>query len=75
MSDSLEFYCWILGDDPHRAFPVKIASSETVGSLQKAIKIEKKNVFGDLDANLLDLWKASNHGLYIRCIDRDDLIS
>ena len=66
MSDPLEFYCWILGDAPHRVFPVKIASSETVAYLQKAIKNEKKNLFGDLDANLLDLWKASNHGLYIR---------
>jgi hypothetical protein len=75
MSDPLEFYCWILGDDPHRAFPVKVASSETVGHLQKAIKNEKNNVFGDLDANFIDLWKASNHGLHIRSIDRDNLIS
>jgi hypothetical protein len=70
MSDPLKFYCWILGDDP-----VKIASSETVGDLQKTIKNEKKNIFGDLDANLIDLWKASNRGLHIRRIDRDNLIS
>jgi hypothetical protein len=74
MSDLLEFYCWILGDDPRRVFLVEIASSDTLGHLQKVIKNEKKNVFGDLDANLLDLWKASNRGLHIRPIDHDNLI-
>jgi Crinkler effector protein N-terminal domain len=65
MSDPLEFFCWILRDDPHHVFLVKITSSEMVGHLQKAIKKKKKNVFGEVDANLLGLWKVSNCGLHI----------
>ena len=75
MSDPLEFYCWILGDDPRRVFLVNIPSSKTVGHLQKAIKNDKMNVFGKRDANLLELWKVSNCGLHVRCADRENLIS
>jgi hypothetical protein len=61
MSNILELNCWVLGDAPRRVFPVKIASSETVGYLKKAIKGEKKNVFNDADADSLNLWKVGNH--------------
>jgi hypothetical protein len=62
MSDLLERY---------RVFSVKVASSETIGYMKKAIKDAKKNAFNDLDANL-NIWNASNHGLHIRPFDRDD---
>jgi hypothetical protein len=37
MSNILELNCWVIGDEPHSVFPVKIASSETVGYMRKAI--------------------------------------
>jgi hypothetical protein len=61
MSNILELNCWVLGDDPRHVFPVKIATSETIGYLKKAIKDEIKHSFDDLDAKSLDLWKVSNH--------------
>jgi len=35
----------------YRVFSVKVASSETIGYMKKAIKDAKKNAFNDLDAN------------------------
>ena len=55
MSNILKLNCWVLGDDPHHIFPVKVASSKMVIYLKKAIKDEKKHVFNDLDADSLDL--------------------
>jgi hypothetical protein len=37
MSNILELNCWVIGDEPHSIFPVKIASSEMVGYMRKAI--------------------------------------
>lgn len=61
MSDTLELNCWVLSDDddPRRIFPVKIAKNETVGTLKKAIKAEKKHAFEHIDADSLDLWQVS----------------
>jgi hypothetical protein len=59
MSDMLCLNCWVLGDDPQRVFSVKIAKSETIDALKKAVKEEKKNAFFNLDADSLDLWKVS----------------
>jgi hypothetical protein len=42
MSDLLERYC---------VFSVKVASSETIGYMKKAIKDAKKNAFNDFDTN------------------------
>jgi len=61
MSNILELNCWVIGDDPRHVIPIKIASSETVGTLKKAIKDEIKHSFADFDAKSLDLWKVSNH--------------
>ena len=61
MSNILELNCWVIGDDPRHVIPIKIASSETVGTLKKAIKDEIKHSFADFDAKFLDLWKVSNH--------------
>jgi len=51
MSNILELNCWVLGDDTQGVFPVKIASSETVGTLKEAIKDKITHSFDDLDAN------------------------
>lgn len=59
MSDMLNLNCWVLGDDPQRVFPVKIASSETVGGLKDAIKDKMKPEFDHAAANSLILWKVS----------------
>jgi hypothetical protein len=59
MSNILELNCWVLGDDPHCVFPVKIASSEMVGYLRKAIMPEMENSSDDLVAKSLVLWKVS----------------
>ena len=72
MSTVLELNCWILGHDPRRVFSVKIASSETVSYLRKAIKDEKNHTFTGIDADLLDLWKVSN---LIRHTDNEEFIS
>jgi hypothetical protein len=61
MSNILELNWWVHGDTPRRVFPVKIASSERVSYLKKAIKDYKKNIFNGADADSLNLWKASNH--------------
>jgi hypothetical protein len=59
MSNILELNCWVIGDEPLSVFPVKIASSETVGTLKKAIKDEMENSCGDLVAKSLMLWKVN----------------
>ena len=49
----------MLGDDPSHVFPVKIAHTESVGALKKAIKNEKKHAFEHVDADTLNLWEVS----------------
>ena len=56
---SLELNCLVLGDDPSHVFPVKIADSESIGSLKKAIREEKKHAFQDVDADSLKLFRVS----------------
>jgi hypothetical protein len=58
-STTVELNCLVLGDDSRHVFPVKIATTESVGALKKAIKNEKKNVFQHVDADALVLWKVS----------------
>jgi hypothetical protein len=58
MSDFLNLNCWVLGDDAQRVFSLKIAKSETINVLKKAIKNEKKPVFDGITADSLDLWKV-----------------
>ncbi|KIM71660.1 hypothetical protein PILCRDRAFT_93764 [Piloderma croceum F 1598] len=53
MSDPLEFYCWILGDNPHHVFLVKVASSDTVAHLQKTIKNKKSSDILKVNINLV----------------------
>jgi hypothetical protein len=51
----LELNCLVQGDDLRNIFPVKIDSTESVGSLKKAIWIEKKHAFQHVDTNTLVL--------------------
>ena len=54
-----ELNCLVLGDNRNHIFPVKIPSTESVGTLKKAIKDEKKNSLQFVDADSLILWKVS----------------
>jgi hypothetical protein len=51
----------VLGEDPHRVFPVRIVATASVrvGTLKKVIKDEKKPAFDHVPADTLVLWKAS----------------
>ena len=49
----------MLGEPRSRIFPVKIAGTESVGALKKAIKAEKKFAFQHVDADALLLWRVS----------------
>lgn len=60
-SDSLllEINCLVHGKPHSHIFPVKIAGTETVGMLKKAIKDEKKPPFDHVPADTLVLWKVA----------------
>jgi Crinkler effector protein N-terminal domain len=57
-SDSplLEINCLVHGEPRSHIFPVKIAGTESVGALKKAIKDEKKPAFDHVPADTLVLW-------------------
>jgi hypothetical protein len=57
--NNLELHCFLYGDHPNQVFLVKIASTESVGNLQKAIKDKKKPVLDHITADALTLWKVS----------------
>ena len=57
MSLQLSLNCWVIGDKAGSVFPVKIAGTESVGTLKKAIKEENPDLLGP--ARTLDLWKVS----------------
>ena len=61
MSLQLCLNCWVIGDEAGSVFPVKIAVTETVGTLKDAIR-EKNPDLGP--ARTLDLWKVS-----VNCFD------
>jgi hypothetical protein len=54
-----ELNCLVHGDDPRNVFPVKITSTESVGTLKDAIKAVRKPTFDHLRADALKLWKVS----------------
>jgi hypothetical protein len=56
---TLELNCFVLGDDPNRVFPIKIDSTESVGTLKKVIKDKKKPDFDQVPADALKVWKVS----------------
>ena len=55
----LQLNCFVLGDDPSCVFPVKIAATESVGTLRKLIKDEKKPELDHVAAGSLRLWNVS----------------
>jgi hypothetical protein len=57
MTDEIELYCWVIGDDPDKIFPVQIEKSKTVGNLRDAIKTKNEPQFRDIAANTLTLRK------------------
>lgn len=60
MCTKLKLNCWVVGTNLRRAFPVKIQSSESVGTLRKEIQKERK---GQSPADTLILWKVSNRAI------------
>jgi hypothetical protein len=55
----LELNCFIQGDDATHIFPVKIARTDSVGTLKRAIKEEKQVALEHVDADALKLWTVS----------------
>jgi hypothetical protein len=55
----LELNCFVLGDDPGRVFSIRIAATDSVITLKKTIKDEKKPAFDHVPADTLVLWKVS----------------
>jgi hypothetical protein len=55
----VELNCLVLGDDPCHIFPIKINTTESVGTLKEAIKDKKRHAFQHVDADTLVLWKVS----------------
>jgi len=59
MADELRLNCWILGFDDADAFPVGVLRSRTVAHLKDAIKKMTENALDRIDADQLNIWKAS----------------
>jgi len=54
----LELNCFIQGDRVHEIFMVRISPSEAVHDLKKAIQRERKDLFEEINAVKLMLWKT-----------------
>ncbi|KAG1849261.1 hypothetical protein DFJ58DRAFT_746628 [Suillus subalutaceus] len=54
----LKLNCFVLGDDLHRIFQVKIAPTESVSALQNIIKDAKGPSFDHVAADGLELWQV-----------------
>ena len=65
--DLIDLNCLVLGDDTSGIFGVQIASTDTVGALKEAIKEMKENVFRNVDADALQLWRVSDLMPLIGC--------
>jgi Crinkler effector protein N-terminal domain len=59
MSLPLEINCLVLGDDLRHAFPVKIAPTESVGTLKELIKDKNKPTFDHVPAYALEVYHLS----------------
>ena len=59
MAATLQLNCLVFGDDITQVFPIKIANTESVGTLKDAIKDKKKPVLDHVTADSLALWKVS----------------
>jgi hypothetical protein len=58
-SEPFQLNCLVLGDHYSRVFPVEIAGTMTVGTLNDVIKDRNMHAFQRLDAKSLLLWKVS----------------
>ncbi|KAF9999312.1 hypothetical protein BGZ65_005315 [Modicella reniformis] len=59
MANEWTIWCVVNGESTSATFSVKAKSMESVDGLKKAIKREKSNVFANVDADQLALWKVS----------------
>ena len=50
MSDEILLLCWIFGNEPNSAFPIRIAKYKTVGELRVAIKAQNSLSFQHVNA-------------------------
>ena len=57
MSAVLQLSCWLVGNDTTQVFQVKIANTESVGTLKEVIK--DKITLQHADPDSLRLWKDS----------------
>ncbi|KAF9912555.1 hypothetical protein EC991_009979 [Linnemannia zychae] len=55
----ISLFCLVDGKAPSNAFPVKMESTKTVGSLKERIKIKKTPKFGDIAVDELTLCRIS----------------
>ena len=60
MAPELSLACWILGLGNQNTFMVDILPSKSVDHLKKAIKKEKENALGRIDANQLEISKVND---------------
>jgi hypothetical protein len=59
MTDLLSLRCWIVGDDPARAFEVDVPKSGSVSALKDAIKLKQQPDLDNWPANKLDVWAVA----------------
>ena len=55
----LSLTCFILGDDAHRKFTVKIDKTENVDALKDLIMQKNLSLLGNVDVKNIDLWQVS----------------
>ncbi|KAI5987099.1 hypothetical protein EDD15DRAFT_2123652, partial [Pisolithus albus] len=56
---TISINCLVVGDTRNNIFPVKLAISENVGVLKEAIKDKKQHAFHSVDADRLEVFRAS----------------
>jgi hypothetical protein len=70
---NFDLNCLVYGDDPGCIFNIKIAPTESVSDLKDLVKEKNKSRFGDVDADLLRVWKVSDPMPMIRCRQAETL--
>lgn len=59
MSENIELFCYVIGDEANDVFAIEISSSRSVAHLKDSIRDELKPRFDNIPANKLVLWKVS----------------
>ncbi|KAH8924591.1 hypothetical protein BT69DRAFT_1349368 [Atractiella rhizophila] len=65
-ADNLELECWLYGQDPSHTFLVTISKKERLAGLKRLIHSQKPQIFHDVEAGMLDLYRVS-------CSDEEEL--